>query len=143
MTTRADIIETGRTWLGTPYAHQHRTKGIFVDCAGLLIGVARELSIVRADFDVNGYPRVPNGQLITICDSFMRRIASSEAQPGDVVAISFGGVPQHLGILTLYRWGGRAILHACSSIKPARVVEHRLMPSQMRVCGAWAFPGID
>ncbi len=40
-TSGSDVVRTARTWLGTPYHHQGRLKGVGVDCAGLLIGVAQ------------------------------------------------------------------------------------------------------
>lgn len=33
--------EEAREWLGTPYRHQHSTKGVGCDCLGLLRGVYR------------------------------------------------------------------------------------------------------
>ena len=36
-----DIVTEARTWVRTPYHHQARLKGVGVDCAGLVIGVAR------------------------------------------------------------------------------------------------------
>jgi cell wall-associated NlpC family hydrolase len=64
---RSAIVTAARSWLGTPYRHQHRERGVGVDCAGLVIGVARQLGIVPADFDVNGYSRQPDGSLLAHC----------------------------------------------------------------------------
>lgn len=38
---RAAVLARG--WIGTPYLHQHSTKGAGTDCLGLLRGVWREL----------------------------------------------------------------------------------------------------
>jgi hypothetical protein len=61
MTTRAQVATQARAWIGTPFAHQHRARGVGVDCVGLVIGVARELGLVPSCFDVTGYGSVPDG----------------------------------------------------------------------------------
>lgn len=35
--------DAARSWIGTPYKHQHSTKGAGCDCLGLLRGVYREV----------------------------------------------------------------------------------------------------
>lgn len=35
------IVAEARSWIGTPYRHQHSTKGAGCDCLGLLRGVYR------------------------------------------------------------------------------------------------------
>ena len=35
------IVSEARSWIGTPYRHQHSTKGAGCDCLGLLRGVYR------------------------------------------------------------------------------------------------------
>ncbi|MEL6362399.1 MAG: hypothetical protein AAFR21_15085 [Pseudomonadota bacterium] len=39
--TRAHIVETARSWLGTPYLHQASALGAGCDCLGLVRGVYR------------------------------------------------------------------------------------------------------
>jgi NlpC/P60 family putative phage cell wall peptidase len=34
-----DIITEARSWIGTPYQHQGRLKGVGCDCLGLVLGV--------------------------------------------------------------------------------------------------------
>ena len=142
MTTRSEVGAEARTWIGTPWVHQQRTKGVAVDCAGLVIGVARALGLVAPDFDIGGYARSPDGSLLDLCDQYMRRITQAEMQPGDVLVMSIERDPQHMGILGDYRHGGLSLIHAASV--PGRVVEARLMfarNAQFR--GAFALPGID
>lgn len=38
-----DIIPLARAWIGTPYLHQGRLRGVGCDCAGLLRGLWREV----------------------------------------------------------------------------------------------------
>ena len=37
------IVETARSWIGTPYRHQASLKGVGCDCLGLVRGVWREI----------------------------------------------------------------------------------------------------
>ena len=139
--TRADVCAEARAWLGTKWTHQHRAKGLAVDCAGLIIGVARELRIVAADFDVQGYSRQPDGTLIDQCDHWMRRIAKTAMQPGDVLVLAIEEDPMHMGIVADYRHGGLSLIHASSTA--GRVVEHRLMFARnLRFRAAYALPGV-
>jgi cell wall-associated NlpC family hydrolase len=46
--SRPAIVAEAKTWLGTPFVHQGRQKGVGVDCIGLTIGVAMALGIVDA-----------------------------------------------------------------------------------------------
>lgn len=120
------IVQTAREWLDTPYQHQQRLKGVAVDCVGLVIGVARELGIVRPEFDYTGYARVPHGNnMLQVLRANMRQIPRDQMRPGDVVCVSFGGDPQHVGIVGDYRHGGLSIIHAASN--PGCVVETRLL----------------
>lgn len=41
--TRTLIVETARSWIGTPYMHQASVKAAGADCLGLIRGVWREL----------------------------------------------------------------------------------------------------
>lgn len=141
MTSRAAVIAEARSWLGTPWVHQHRAKGIAVDCAGLVIGVARALGLVAEDFDVAGYGRQPDGSLLSVCDDHMRRVSRAEMQAGDVLVVAVAGDPQHMGILVPYIHGGLALVHAASNA--GRVVEHRLMfAAGMQFRAAYVLPGV-
>lgn len=147
MTTRADVAAEARAWLGTPFAHQARTKGLGTDCGGLVGGVAVALGIVSPDwwqthFDprFGGYGRQPaNGTLQRVLESFMAR--GDDPQCGDVVLMSFASEPQHVGILANYRWGGLSIVHALEAA--GKVIEHRLSPIwRSRIVAGYAYPGV-
>lgn len=140
MTTRADVVAEARTWIGVPWVHQHRSRQ-GVDCAGLIICVARDLGLLPADFDLNGYSRRPDGTLLAVCDEHMDRIDRSAMQPGDVLVVATEHDPQHMGILGDYRHGGLSLIHAAS--KAGRVIETRLMfaANQKFRCG-YALRGV-
>jgi cell wall-associated NlpC family hydrolase len=143
MTTHSEVVAKAREWLGTPFQHQQRTKGLAVDCAGLLIGVARELQLVEADFDVGGYARQPDGvSLLRSCDQYMTRLQRDQLRPGHVIVVSYDAHPGHIGILGDYAHGGLSMIHA--AMKSGRVIETRLMfSSHMRFAAAYNLLGVE
>lgn len=147
--TRVDVVREAREWKDapTPYRHQHRAKGVGVDCAGLIIGVARELGIVAPDFDVNGYARTPDGRtLFAECDRWMTRIAIADMRPGDVIVIRWELDPQHLGFIADYPYGDNvSVIHALGTADgKGWVREHRLTPQlRDKALRAYAMPGVE
>lgn len=155
--TRAQVIAEARSWVGTPFHHQGRLKGVGVDCAGLLICVGKALGL--SDFDVTGYARVPDGRtLLRHCDEHMTRIPRDEAQPGDVLLMRWRRYPQHVAIVAdrppsfaQERFGGQTlrslgggglnIIHAHEDA--GSCVEHRLDETwAARVVQAYRIPGL-
>lgn len=138
--TRAEVVAEARSWIGTPWTHQQRAKGVAVDCAGLIIGVARALSLVAPGFDIQGYVRVPDGSLLARCNEAMTRIDKATMQPGDVLVVATDNEPAHMGILGDYRHGGLSLIHAANG---RGVIEHRLMFARnLRFKAAFVLPGV-
>ena len=136
------VVAAARSWVGTPFHHQARVKQAGVDCIGLVIGVARELSLVPQDFDVQGYAETPDGRtLMRLAAMHMTEIGRDAMGPGDVVVTRFDQGAQHFGVLGNYRHGGLSIIHGASD--PGRVIETRLMfgPS-MQFVASFALPGV-
>jgi hypothetical protein len=145
MTTRADVVASARTWIDTPYHHQGRLKGVGVDCLGLPIGVAIELKLAPASFDVKGYSKVPDGRslLRQANEHLVRLPLDGVLLPGMVIVVAINGDPQHFGIVGDYRHGGVSIIHSNSQADPPRVVETRLMFHRtMRLVAAYDMPGV-
>lgn len=141
--TRAEIVSNARSWLGTRWQHQARLKGVGCDCAGLVIGVARECGIVDFAFDVNGYERFPSGNTLAMhCGEYMTRIDKNDIAPGDVVLMRFDGEPQHLAIVADYVHGGLSVVHAYALSR--QVVEHALDDTwRKRIVAAYRMPGVE
>lgn len=135
------VVELARSWIGTPYGHQGRTKGLLVDCAGVPVGVAIELGFQVED--LQAYSREPNPQKMqSYLDLNLDRVNKSEMQAGDVVWIRFLKQPQHLAILGDYEHGGLTLIHAYNLVGTGKVVEHRLDEQwQNRIVAAWRFRG--
>lgn len=142
MTTRTQIVTEARTWLGTPFHHQARIKGVGVDCVGLLIALGRQFGMVPLEWDVQGYDRNPDGRtLLAGCMEMMTPIEQDAMRPGDVVLVRFDAHPQHVGIVGDYRHGGLSIIHASGNA--GSVIETRLMfSSAMLFVAAFSLPGV-
>ena len=103
------IVAEARTWLGVPWRHQGRSR-TGVDCAGLVIQVARALEL--ADYDTTAYSRRPQGQgFVAHFQAQMDGVAIPQAQAGDVLIFADQAYPCHCGFLT--EWRDRPhLLHA-------------------------------
>lgn len=136
MPNKIDIVFEARTWIGTPFKHQGRIKGLGVDCVGLIIGIAHFFNLT--DFDYTNYSHVPDGFLLRqLLDQHLHAILIPEAKAGDIVLMRFEAQPQHVGILSDY-----GIIHAYAQVR--RCVEHRLDDLwQSRIVGAYAYPHVE
>lgn len=136
--TADQIVTLARSWLDVPFLHQGRSRQ-GVDCAGLVICVARDLGVLPPDGDVTGYTRQPDGSMQRACEHYMTR---SQPAVGNVFIMRFEGEPQHMGFFTPYRHGGLAVIHAVAS--HGKVVEHRLDNIwSKRIVRSYTFPGMQ
>lgn len=150
MTTRADLIAEARSWIGTPWVHQQRLKGVGADCVGFAGGVLIALGIYAADhpdaLPFAGYGREPDGRrLQAACDVFLHRIEWAEVQPADFLLCSFrGGRPRHMGIVTDDNPDRMYWIHCNDNPKHGRVHESRLMfaEQRMKLIQAYRVPGL-
>ena len=135
MITSQDIIKTAREYLGTPFHHQGRVKGVGVDCGGLAICVARDLGLPYVD--VQGYSRTPSG------GAFIRYLTASfdrvhVIEDGCILLMTFSKEPQHVAIYT----GNDAIIHSYFGVR--KVTEHRLDGVwHSRITAIFKFRGIE
>jgi cell wall-associated NlpC family hydrolase len=120
MPTRQQIIDEARTWLGTPFRHQGRLKGVGVDCGGLIVCVRKDLGI--SEWDYTTYSRQPQPKvMVKYLKEFGNPVKKSEMQPADVIWMKVEGNPQHLGIYT----EKNTVIHARwdMDFKKSRVIE--------------------
>lgn len=118
MINQAEIIAYARECLGTPFRHQGRICGVALDCAGVVVYVAKRLGFEV--IETPGYARTPSGGLLEAAadaQPYLTRVY--DRQPGDVLMMRFEGDPQHVCIFT-----GETIIHALWKSK--KVSEHRL-----------------
>ncbi len=135
MPTPEDIVAIARGYVGTPFRHQGRIPGLALDCAGVVVCVAKAVG-VDGDFKEVPYGKHPHGSTLQgLCDAHMDRI--SMYGPGDVLLMASEAEPQHLAIAS-----DIGIIH--SYAKARQVVEHALDAVWCsRICGAYRFRGLD
>jgi cell wall-associated NlpC family hydrolase len=139
--TRRDVIVLARSYLGTRWRHQGRTRAFGVDCVGLLIVVSKQLGI--STFDTTNYTAIPDGVMLKQrCDELLTPIIDRFPLPGDVLLMWIDGkTPQHLGIVG-GEPGALTLIHAYAVER--KVVEHPLTEEWLeRVCAVYAFPGVE
>lgn len=136
---RASVIAEALSWVGTPYHHHGRIKGVGVDCAQLLIAVYSATGAVPQATEVpNHYPT--DWHLHRSEEMFRSWLAHVGAVqrdpdarcPGDIALFQFGRCFSHGGIFL----EPETILH---SYHKTGVVTHRLdeFPLTGRVMEVW------
>lgn len=144
MTTRADVVEVGYSWLHTRYQHQGRLKGVAVDCIGLIGMTALECGIEgaaewRADPTMHSYGTTPEPEFLrSACDRFLDPIAVGAARLGDILVIAFPKQPQHFALIS--HDDPTHVIHAY--LQRRQVVEQSLPIAKSRVLCAYRFRGI-
>jgi NlpC/P60 family putative phage cell wall peptidase len=137
MATRDQIVKEARQYLGTPFKHQGRIKGVGCDCAGIIVNIAKMLGI---DFwEYSGYGRTPDGKSLENCISQLLQIDPADLKPGDVMLFKIRRMPQHLAIAT----DGGMIHSFYRRSDGGRVVEHNLDDRwKKRIVKCFRFPGV-
>jgi cell wall-associated NlpC family hydrolase len=143
--TRADVVSEGLTWLGTPWLHQARLKGIGADCIGFIGGVAVALGIRGASEwarapEFHNYGPQPQAKLMLAgCARFLDPIALADVQLADVLMLRFERDPMHFALVS--RVAPLYVLHALSTA--GKVTEHRVDATWAnRIVRAWRFRGL-
>ncbi len=137
----AQIIDSARGWIGTPYVHQASARGAGCDCLGLLRGVWREV-FGREPEEVPAYSMdwsEPQGEERLWAAAARHLVRKEVAEPGDVLLFRMrqGAIAKHLGLLTVSGPAPRFI-HAYSG---HGVVESSLSaPWQRRIAACFEFP---
>lgn len=97
--TREQIVTEARTWIGTPFHHQGRVKGVGGDCIAVIAKTAHNLDI--SQFDTVNYSRQPDPEEMgRLLDEHLDRITLAEVDLGDILWLKFERHAQHLGIVT-------------------------------------------
>jgi len=145
------LADAARCWLGTPYQHAQRVKGVAVDCVGLVLCAAEEAGLFRWeewDGPRQYSPWVNSGQLQAQIGRLLCPLPDdAELWTGDVLLFQIGGAAQHVGIYRApkHSQGGRArLIHACMSV--GRVVEHdyeRFWKARTVARHRWRIPWLD
>ena len=136
---RANVCEIARTWLGTPYHHRARLKGIGVDCGQLIAAVFEEAGLIPP-VPLEFYP--PDWMLHRDEPRFQNTVeryckqVEREIRPADILLFRVGRSFAHGAIVLEYPM----IIHAharqsvviLSSMEQESVLRDRL-------AGVWTF----
>lgn len=141
LSLREKILCTARTWLGTRFHYQARVKKTAYgkggcDCLGLIIGVARELSlpsrqkdslgknILLHEFDKKDYGTMLNKyDLYSLLCELLYPKAVNDIDIGDLLLFKINDNAQHLAIAS--KQGKHCSIIHCM-ISARKVVEHKL-----------------
>lgn len=118
-----DVIKEARTYLGTPWVHQGRTrKG--VDCVGFIVLAFAKFNIPI--YELKGYSRHPDGVLLRKTMSEQDHFKEVyNIQEGDVLLFRIRREPQHVGLVTNSNTADFGIIHSYNGgVK--KVIEHDL-----------------
>ena len=134
--TGYDIVTEARNHIETPFKHQGRLPGLALDCAGLVVVVAKNCGIEI--FDAQGYGRSPNGALeATIAAQVcVDPVPVSDRLPGDILTMRFGKEMQHVAICA-----GDTVIHSYEAV--GKVCEHSLDAMWVkRIVSVYRFKGL-
>lgn len=140
MATRAQIVEEARSYLGTKWVHQGRTRQ-GVDCAGLVVRVGNGLGLIQ--YDRSDYQRNPNGSafLHYFKDGGGVQKPILEAKPGDILVLREGAYPCHTALVG-EKSTGLTIIHAFVTRKA--VVEEPLVGAWLaKRVACFQYPGVE
>lgn len=130
-----EIVEAARAYLGVPFHHQGRVRA-GLDCAGLLVVVARDLGF--EPLDLTNYDHDPDPDMLrSYLDMQLDRVSPFDRQIGDVLLMCLSSRAMrghHLGIVT-----DIGIIHAYA---PARMVVETHLDAVMArsIVGAYRWP---
>jgi len=142
---RARVVAEARSWIGTPYHHQGRVRGVACDCAMLLLEAFAGAGIVKR-VDVDPYTsdwHMHRGEerYLEMVERYCRRVDQDEASyleristdssfcvvPGDILVWRIGRTFSHGAIVS--KWP--SIIHAYF---PSQMVEEEELQRLRALC---------
>lgn len=137
------VIETARSWIGTPYVHQASLRGAGCDCLGLLRGIWRDINGAEPEAVPAYAPDWDEAQgseaLWQAARRHLRPKEPGQEAEGDVLLFRMraGAVAKHLGLQSTVGPQARFI-HSYSG---HGVIESALTPPwRRRIVARFVFP---
>lgn len=119
MTTRTDIANEAKKWIGVKFKRGGRDR-TGVDCIGLLVGVGRAFNFNISDTTEYSFNPEPEKFRELVYDQTVER-SFDHIEPGTILIFRQSIFPMHTGIVTLDHYGRMAVTNG--SAKERRVVE--------------------
>lgn len=139
---RAAVVAEALSWVGTPYHHRAKLKGVGVDCAQFVLAVYANAGLIR-DFDTGEYPR--DWHLHRSVERYMvhvlrfaAEIPVDEAKPADVVLFKIGRAYSHGAIVTTYPQVAHAVLKDGAVVLGDLDRDVDLLDREMKCFSYWA-----
>jgi cell wall-associated NlpC family hydrolase len=142
--TASGLVAAALSWVGTPFEHQGRIKGVGVDCVNYVGEVARE---ARATPDIafeTNYRRRANGtQMLSELFKYLEHAGENleDAKTGDILALHDGfdpDIPRHLAFVTRLTPYPRMAHASQHGVKCHRIDAH----FRSRIHSVWRVPGL-
>lgn len=98
---REAVVQEALTWLGTPYHHMGRVKGVGTDCGQILAAVYEAVGLI-SHVDPGAYPH--DWHLHRGAERYLEQVAAQAvptdtARPGDIALFRFGRCVSHGAIV--------------------------------------------
>lgn len=98
-----NIISEAKSWVGTPYHHQARIKGVGVDCANLIAGIFEECGFIPINlepYSLQWHLHNKEEKMINILLSYgCLKVDTNDPSPGQIITFQMGKVSGHIGIM--------------------------------------------
>jgi NlpC/P60 family putative phage cell wall peptidase len=137
MNQRAAVVQEAIQWLGTPYHHQAKIKGVGVDCALLLCEVYHAAGLIPA-IDPRPYPQ--NWHLHRDTERYLGWVdqyakPTDIAKPGDLIVFKFGRAFSHAGIYV----GNDDVIHSLrdAGVVKSPVTQQPLLGRESKIYTFW------
>lgn len=120
-----NIARNARSYLGTSFCHQGRSREEGVDCIGFLLCSLKDSDwspLSPETTEMLAYSRFPDGvQLLQYLKLEADEVLWGGMQEGDIALMAYARDPQHVGLIVNRAGGGFNLIH---SVNGKGVVEH-------------------
>ena len=136
--TRNNVLAQVRTYMNVPWRHQGRSM-LGIDCAGLVIAVARDLGI--SQYDIRNYRREPRPHdFIAAFRANMDEKLIGNRMPGDVILMHDRNFTCHAGFFDIVN-GVEMVVHAYALRR--KVVEEPLHLFGQNINYCFSYKGLE
>lgn len=96
------LVQEARTWIGTPFVHQGRTKGAGCDCLGLVVGVLSTFGLETTIPVYGDNPKIRDNSLFYNGLIEHLNVSREVLEVGQIIGFSLrrNGPLAHIGILS-------------------------------------------
>lgn len=100
--TRQAVIDEAMTWLGTPYHHNARIKGVGVDCAQLPAAIYHAVGLIphlEPEYSPQWMMHRDEEKYLEWVRPYAHEITREEVKAGDLIVWKFGRTYSHSAIV--------------------------------------------